>query len=470
VIFMATALLSVASFLVGPSTAAASVSFSTERTFEWTYRALAATAGTTQSVTATVRGAAGGSQNGGLVLRSSGSGQFVLANFSGTTFQIYLATDDNLELVYQKPFVTSASGVARAQVVGTALRVYWNTTLVTATTLSQLARYSGRGTGLAIWQERASAVSLTGATSSSSVTWRPPTPRRWLSGAAGDGAANGTFGGWRGTPIQIGGTWNDDYGSQIRQYSLAPGGEWSRWQGHLDVAVGAIFKDRGETWEAAARGVYDRRWRAILTRLKENRAGRPGTVYIRFAHEFNGSWEPWSVRGTEAPAFIASWKRFRALQKSILPSSKLVFCPNDGSSRGLGLDWRKAFPGKAYVDLMSVDSFNQYPWVNSAAGFVAKRNRFDSYGAPLGLERHRLFAASVGLPLAVSEWSSNSSMGDAPVYMEQFRNWVAAHAGTGPGQVPYEIVFNVAAFAQGRFQLHPVNNQEGAAAAYELLW
>jgi hypothetical protein len=101
---------------------------------------------------------------------------------------------------------------------------------------------------------------------------------------------------------------------------------------------------------------------------------------------------------------------------------------------------------------------------------VAKRNRFDSYGAPLGLERHRLFAASVGLPLAVSEWSSNSSMGDAPVYMEQFRNWVAAHAGTGPGQVPYEIVFNVAAFAQGRFQLHPVNNQEGAAAAYELLW
>jgi hypothetical protein len=145
VIFMATALLSVASFVVGPSTAAASVSFSTERTFEWTYRALAATAGTTQSVTATVRGAAGGSQNGGLVLRSSGSGQFVLANFSGTTFQIYLATDDNLELVYQKPFVTSASGVARAQVVGTALRVYWNTTLVTATTLSQLARYSRSG-------------------------------------------------------------------------------------------------------------------------------------------------------------------------------------------------------------------------------------------------------------------------------------------------------------------------------------
>ena len=36
----------------------------------------------------------------------------------------------------------------------------------------------------------------------------------------------------------------------------------------------------------------------------------------------------------------------------------------------------------------------------------------DEYGAPEGLAGHREFAETVGLPIAVSEWSANADEGD----------------------------------------------------------
>jgi hypothetical protein len=297
----------------------------------------------------------------------------------------------------------------------------------------------------------------------------PPTPPPagvWLSGAAGTGVADGTFGTWRGTPVKIAGTWNDSFEAQTEQWSILPGAEFGAWTDDIDDAVGAIYQDRGETWAAAATGAYDSRWTASLNKIKTARTGKTGTVHIRFAHEFNGDWVPWKVTGTDTANFIASWKRFRSLQKTILPSAKLVFCPNDGTSSSLSLDWRNAFPGAAYVDEMAVDSYNQYPYVDTSSGFTTKINSTDSYGAPVGIEKHRLYAASVGLPLAISEWNTNASMGDSNTFVTLFHDWVAANAGTSAGKVPYEIVFNVPSFGTGQFSLFPTNTQPLAAAAY----
>jgi hypothetical protein len=302
------------------------------------------------------------------------------------------------------------------------------------------------------------------------VALAPPVAVTAMSGASGSGAADGTFAAWRGSPLQIGGTWNDSYDAQTAEWSVQPGAEWGSWNADLDVAVGAIYADRGETWAAAAGGAYDARWRTALTNLERAWGSRTGVLHIRFAHEFNGSWTPWAVTGATAPDFVASWKRFRALQKQILPTAMLVFCPNDGSSASQNLDWRKAFPGKAYVDEMSVDSYNQYPFVTTSAGFAAKITSVDSYGAPIGIEMHRRFAASVGLPLAISEWSSNSTMGDGAVFVREMHSWIEKNAGTGPGQVPYEIMFNVAGYNNGAFEMFPATAMPGAAAMYASLF
>lgn len=266
--------------------------------------------------------------------------------------------------------------------------------------------------------------------------------------------------------MTIGGTWNDSLDAQTAQWSVQPGAEWGSWNQDLDVAVGAIYASNGETWAKAATGAYDTRWTTALTNLKKAWGTRTGTLHIRFAHEFNGSWTPWTVTGATAADFVTSWKRFRAIQQQVLPNAKLVFCPNDGTSASQNLDWRTAFPGAAYVDEMSVDTYNQYPFVNTSAAFTSKANAVDSFGAPVGIERHRQFAASVGLPLAISEWSSNSSMGDGNVYINEMHNWLAAHAGTGAGQVPYDIFFNVANYNNGVFQIYPTTTMPTAANAY----
>ena len=288
-----------------------------------------------------------------------------------------------------------------------------------------------------------------------------------LSGASGDGVTSGDFETWRGSPVAIAGTWNDSYDGQTALWTIQPGKEYGSWSKALDVAVGAIYKDRGETWAAAASGAYDARWTTCLQGVKARRSGLP--TFIRFAHEFNGSWVPWSVLGTEAASFVAAWKRFVAIARREFPEAKLVFCPNDGTSSSLNLDWRTCFPGATHVDVLGVDSYNQYPWVNTAADFQSKVNRVDSFGAPIGIEKHRLFAETAGLPFAVCEWSSNADMGDAPEYMRQFRGWLDVNRGTGPGKVAYEILFNVGAgFPQ--FQLYPTTKQPQAAAAYRDLW
>jgi hypothetical protein len=296
----------------------------------------------------------------------------------------------------------------------------------------------------------------------------PTTPAgaTWLSGASGNGAANGSLAAWRGTPVAIGGTWNDSLDAQTNQWSIQPGAEWGSWNGDLDLAVGAIYSANGETWARAAAGAYDARWTTMLTNIKRYWGARTGTLHLRFAHEFNGSWTPWAVTGATAADFVAAWKRFRALQTQILPQHKLVFCPNDGTSSSQNLDWRKAFPGAAYVDEMGVDSYNQWPFVSTGAAFASKIAAVDSFGAPVGIERHRAFAASVGLPLAVSEWSSNSSMGDSASFVHEFHAWVSAHAGTGAGQVPYEVMFNVNNYNNGVFAFYPATTQPAAAAEY----
>ncbi len=75
----------------------------------------------------------------------------------------------------------------------------------------------------------------------------------------------------------------------------------------------------------------------------------------------------------------------------------------------------------------------------------------------------------MGLPFAVSEWSSNASFGDSPVYVTQLHEWFTRHAGTGPGRLLYEVQFNVH-HGDGRFSFLPGDRQPRAAAAYASLW
>ncbi|SEP21344.1 glycosyl hydrolase [Trujillonella endophytica] len=287
----------------------------------------------------------------------------------------------------------------------------------------------------------------------------------WLSGASGVGAASGEFGTWRGRALEIGGQWVDTNEDMVYLWGLKE--EWADWDGPLDIAIGAIGP--GETWAEAAAGAYDERWRQSLTNLREERGDRSGTLYIRFAHESNGNWYQWSVDAGEAEDFRAGWQRFRALQQEIYPESQLVFNVNR-ESVGSGVDWRETFPGAEYVDVMSVDYYNQWPAATTAQEWADTLDDVDQYGAPKGLEEHRLFAESVGLPLAISEWSGNAEQGGSEAFMEGMYDYLGEHAGTGPGEILYEVLFNVEGY-DGKFAVFGDDvRMPETAEAYRRLW
>jgi hypothetical protein len=291
-------------------------------------------------------------------------------------------------------------------------------------------------------------------------------PGEWMSGAAGFGVSSGEFGAWRGRPVEIVATWADDNVAMTELTQLRPGGEYAGWQGPMDIAIGAIGP--GESWRQAAVGAYDARWRLSLSNLRELRGSRAGTTFIRFAHEFNGDWYPWSVNAGNYRAFIDAWRRFRGLQREIFPQARLVFAVNR-ESFGAGMDWRDMFPGAEYVDLMGVAYFNQFPCVVTQREWDIEVVEKDDNGAPRGLEAHRQFAGSVGLPLAVPEWACDAHQCDSPVYVQNMYDYFRTHAGGGPGEILYESYFNVI-WDGDRWRLFGSDRMPSAAERYRELF
>ncbi len=289
----------------------------------------------------------------------------------------------------------------------------------------------------------------------------------WTSGASGPGVVDGDFGDWRGSPVEIASTWADnDPALQIDLPQLREGEEFDGWQQDLDFAIGAIGE--GESWAEAAAGEYDARWRTSLRTLERLWGDRPGTLYLRFAHEMNGDWYPWAVDADNRDDFVTAWRRFRELQQEHFPAAQLVFCLTR-ESVGSDIDWRETFPGAEHVDVLGVDYYNQYPYVDTLAEFEEAAREFDDFGGPKGIRGYQDFAREQGLPLAVPEWGGNAGEGDAPAFIYGMYRFFQEAAGDGPGELLYEVVFNIEGY-EDNFQIYPDSAMPESAEQYARLW
>jgi mannan endo-1,4-beta-mannosidase len=87
------------------------------------------------------------------------------------------------------------------------------------------------------------------------------------------------------------------------------------------------------------------------------------TAYLRFAHEFNGDWYPWTPSGgTSARAYVKAWRRLHDIfSVEHADNVKWVWAPTVVGSGAL-TDW---YPGDRYVDVLGVDGYNwgaSLPW------------------------------------------------------------------------------------------------------------
>ena len=132
------------------------------------------------------------------------------------------------------------------------------------------------------------------------------------------------------------------------------------------------------------------------------RYGQP--VYLRFGHEMNGNWYPWSagVNGNTAAVYIAAWRRIqRRFVKAGARNVRWVWSPSIEFAGSTPLD--QLYPGDAYVDWVGLDGYN---WGTSQSW--GQWGEFDELFIP----SYRRLRSLTAKPLMIAETASTEVGGD----------------------------------------------------------
>lgn len=241
----------------------------------------------------------------------------------------------------------------------------------------------------------------------------------WNSGVTSEDPE--AFGAWRGSPVAVLGMFADSsVAAQREVYQFVHG----PLNCDVDLAVGGPI---GSTWSQAAAGSEVALWKEVAAVLRANWHYR--TVYLRYAHEANGTWMRWSVAPSQVTAFKQAFRLFATTMRTELRGRdvKIVFAPNFGT-------WRYTpdtmWPGSDVVDVVGV---SMYEW--TLYNTAAKWRTF--YNSSIGPAYWSRFARRKGRPMALSEWGGRS-----PHFIRSMHTWMKANAGTGPGNLLYDVYLN----------------------------
>lgn len=290
----------------------------------------------------------------------------------------------------------------------------------------------------------------------------------WLSGVSKDGPSATEFGAWRGEPVTIMGGWADvgldifigGYVLEAIPSDLA-----------FDYATGAWGRDgsSGSLAQAAA-GAYDAQW---TEGVKKTASLRPNaTTYYRPFHEMNGDWYPWRVTAGQEENFKQAWIRYTNIVRANDPNGKMTIGYNANTAPG-NATAEQMWPGDEYVDVIGVDFYDQWPTFSSQSVWDQNLNE-EQNSSPRGLATWQAFAVRHGKPLAFPEWGlhrgdKNGASTDNPLYIELMHNFFRTNAGSGPGQVLYDIYFNIDSDA-GAVILPNAPNPNAASKYTALSW
>ncbi|WP_231988736.1 glycoside hydrolase family 26 protein [Mycobacterium sp. 1274761.0] len=177
---------------------------------------------------------------------------------------------------------------------------------------------------------------------------------------------------------------------------------WEPWTVSLAAIADGEYDDHLVQWANAFRAYDD-------------------TVYLRFAHEFNGDWYPWSPAHGETPSrFVAAWRHivdiFREREAT---SVEWVWCPNAVSDEDAPLTaW---YPGGEYVDVLAADGYN---WGDTRpdAEWIAPADLFDPVLTALrGLDANK--------PIFVAEVACAESGGSKADWIAELVSYLADYPG-----------------------------------------
>jgi len=168
--------------------------------------------------------------------------------------------------------------------------------------------------------------------------------------------------------------------------------------------------------QEVADGKYDSYFKTLAGYLN-TKTGAPQRIIVRLGWELNGKWYPWSAVGYAAQ-YKAAYRHVVQVMRS--QCNVLRFEWNLSWGANPKFDWTTAYPGDDVVDVMGMDTYDQY---NS--GWSNMLNAYE------GLAFFRNFAHQHGKSEAYTEWSdstqpSPSGRGDDTAYIQGMYNWLQA--------------------------------------------
>lgn len=136
--------------------------------------------------------------------------------------------------------------------------------------------------------------------------------------------------------------------------------------------------------------------------------GKP--MYLRFAHEMNGTWYPWSpgLNGNTASQYKAAWKRARAIfRQEGATNVKWVWSPYVACNRCASFS--SVYPGSTQVDWVALDGYN---WGTSQPG-----TRWQSMAQVFGPSYDKVTALAPTKPFMIAETASTEKGGNKAAWI-----------------------------------------------------
>jgi beta-mannanase len=126
--------------------------------------------------------------------------------------------------------------------------------------------------------------------------------------------------------------------------------------------------------------------------------GKP--LMLRFAHEMNGNWYPWSeqVNGNAAGDYVDAWRHVRDIFAATgVTNVQWVWSPNTPYFGAVDLS--SVYPGDSYVDIVALDGYNWGTTQTWGSAWQSPEQMFDA-----GLSALRSIAP--GKDIIISETAS----------------------------------------------------------------
>ncbi len=148
---------------------------------------------------------------------------------------------------------------------------------------------------------------------------------------------------------------------------------------------------------------------AYITKWAQDSKAWGHPYFLRFAHEMNGNWYPWSeqVNGNKAGQYVKAWQHVHDIfTQQGVKNVTWVWSPNVESAKTIPL--QELYPGSSYVDWIGMDGYN---W--GSVDYVGWKSF-----AQIFQQTHKdILNVAKGKPLMVAETASAQVGGNKPAWI-----------------------------------------------------